>query len=193
MTTCPRPSGVSDTSSPLARSDSNSGLQRGQVGNGLHPRRPAAQLAHGLVAAQQQLGHHRQLDLIHAQPIVEIMAILLHPAVALDQPHGADGPQPVEASSTWSGFELHQRPAVVLLVAAGADGGEAHGIDVGRGLGLFRQDAQQRAVRPCRSAATAAGSAQSARRRKVRWSCKGLLNSHIMRRRARTRLAEPPD
>ena len=107
----------------------------------LHPRRPAPQLAHGLVAAQQQLGHHGQLDLIHAQPVVEIMAVLLHSPVAFDQPDGADGPQPIERLFHLVRFELHQRPAVVLLVAAGADGGQAHGIDVGCGLGLFRQNA----------------------------------------------------
>ena len=74
------------------------------------------------------------------------MAILLHAAVALDQPHRAQLAEPIERLLDVGRFELHQRRAIALLVAAGADGVEAHGVNVGRGLGLLGQYARHPAV-----------------------------------------------
>ena len=107
---------------------------------------PGAQFTNRLIAAQQQLGHDGDFDLVDAQPFVEVVAILLHAAVAFDQPHRPQLAEPVERLFHFARLELHQRPAIALLVAGRNDGIEAHRIDVGRGLGLFGQHAGYPAV-----------------------------------------------
>jgi len=43
------------------------GFKRGQVGDGLHARGATAQLAESLGASQEQLRHHGDLGLAHAE------------------------------------------------------------------------------------------------------------------------------
>ena len=110
-------------------------------------------------AAQQQLGHHGQLHLVHAEPLVEVVAVFGDPAVALHQPHRAELAEPLERLLHLLGLELHDGEAVALLVGGRGDGVERHGVGTGDGLGLFHQDAGDAAVDGVDAAASAGAAA----------------------------------
>ena len=64
-----------------------------EVGDRIHAAGPAAEVALGLLAPQQQLAEDRQLLLLDAQPLVGQVAIAGNLAAAEDLGHGPGLPQ----------------------------------------------------------------------------------------------------
>jgi len=116
--------------------------QIAEVFDGLHPGRPAAELADGLSAAQEQLGHHRQLDLFDAQPLVCEVANAIHSATPLHHGHRAQLAELIERFLDLRLFELHQGRAIVFLIAAGAEGVGRQRVVFRRRLGLLDKHAE---------------------------------------------------
>lgn len=111
------------------------------VADRFHASGAAAKLAHGLGAAKQQLGHHRQLGFVYAEPVVEEVAVFFDAAVTLNERDGAGAAESVEGLVDRRLVELHERKAIAFLIAAIDErvGGER--IGVGRGFGLLGKDA----------------------------------------------------
>ena len=65
--------------------------------------RRAPQLPHRLLTAEKQLSENRQFDLVDAQPFVQTVLVLGHPAAGLDLQACTQVAQFLERLSIWSG------------------------------------------------------------------------------------------
>ena len=96
-------------------------LELAEVFDRFHAGGPAAQFADGLRSAEQQLGHHGEFNLLDAEPFVGQVAIAIDAASALHLHHGAGFAELLTRFVDLLFGKLHQRRAVVFLVAARAE------------------------------------------------------------------------
>ncbi len=111
----------------------------------VHPRRPPAQFAGRLRAAQQQLAQERQFGRVHAERLGQTVDVLhrarAHPGVGRDQL--AVVLQDAQALFHLVRRQVHFGIAVVLLVAGGHERVERQGIVFGRGEFLLDEAAEE--------------------------------------------------
>jgi len=104
------------------------------------------QLAHGLLAAQQQFPHDGQLHLVHAEPLVHLVPVLGNSPAALHLDNRPHFPQVIDRLLHVVCVQVHLRRTVALLVAAGDEGVERHRIRFRRRFGFLNQHAHHAAL-----------------------------------------------
>ena len=107
----PRPGGESQTTSPRAAR-----AERREIGDGVHPTGPAAQISLALFPSQQEFGEDRHLLLAGSKPFIGMVPVAGHPAAAKDLRHHPALPQALERPTDRVFIHRHQRIAVALLV-----------------------------------------------------------------------------